>query len=86
LKTELLEGVTGLFRALIQGGEKKILDSLASVVISSFLLSKRLGIGFYSLDDKIEKKIKVNIENDHEIERWYGDLTALLDYIHEQKR
>lgn len=86
LKTELLAGVSGLFKSLLRGSEEAITDGLSGLIISCYALARRLGYSFAKLDAKVEAKVRVNIAEGHEIEKWYGDLTALLRHIEERKR
>lgn len=86
LKTELLAGISGLFRALLRGSEEAIIDGLAGLLITCYALSRRLGTSFGKLDARVEAKVRANIGEGHEIEKWYGDLSALLRYVEERKR
>ncbi|MGE5559925.1 MAG: MazG-like family protein [Chloroflexota bacterium] len=86
LKTELLAGVSGLFRAMLRGSEEAITDGLSGLIISCYALARRLGYSFAKLDAKVEARVRMNISEGHEIEKWYGDLTALLRYFEERKR
>ena len=47
----------------------------------TYLLAKRLGVSFKEIDYKIKEKIKIGIEEDHSVERWYGDLSNLKNHI-----
>lgn len=86
LKTELLGTVSALFRAMLKGSEEVILEALAGIVIMTYVLARRLGINFARLDIKIEGKLRSTIREDHEVEQWYGDLTAMLKYVSDKKR
>lgn len=81
LKAELIGGVSALFKAMLKNHEEAITDSLANIVVACYLLGKRMGITFSRLDIKIENKVAVNITKGHEIEQWYGDFTALSNYL-----
>ncbi|NLV91419.1 MAG: hypothetical protein GX030_03365 [Firmicutes bacterium] len=83
LKAELVSGTGELMRGLVRGAEDKILDSLAGIVVTAYILAERLGIGFATLDAKIASKVKANIEQSHEIEEWFGDFSALARYSEE---
>lgn len=86
LKAELVSGVAAFFRGLVKNTEEAMVDALANIVITCFILGNRVGVSFSRLDIKIENKIKANIEQDHEIEQWYGDFSALLRYLQDNKR
>lgn len=86
LKTELLENTCILFKAMLQGSEEMMLDALAGIVISVYVLARRLGFSFLRLEKKITSKIQLSIAEDHEVEKWYRDLSTLSDYLSQTKR
>ncbi|MDI3538422.1 MAG: hypothetical protein PWQ41_414 [Bacillota bacterium] len=86
LKTELLGAVTLLFRAILKGSEEHILEALAEAVITVYLLARRLGIGFARLDAKVKSIVHQSIIEEHELEKWYGDLSAFADHLDGSKR
>ncbi len=86
LKTELIGTVSALFKAMLKNSEEAIEDALASMVVTIYVLARRLGINFSQLDVRVESKVRNGIKEKHEIEDWYGDLTALLKYLSDQKR
>lgn len=89
LKTELLGSVTSLYRILLKGSkasQDKICESIAEIIILSYLLARRLGIDFSSIDSKIQNKLKIGIIEEDEIEKNNGDLSRLLGYIRERKK
>lgn len=53
---------------------------LANAIIGCYLLGKRLGISYAELEQQISANIDENIEKGHEIERWYGDFSALANH------
>jgi len=85
LKTELLSGVTNLFRAMTKNSEDALLEALSGIVTTTYVLARRLGISFSRLDSKIEIKLRAYIAEEHEMEKWYGDLSALLSHLGEKR-
>ncbi|MGM0501459.1 MAG: MazG-like family protein [Bacillota bacterium] len=81
LKTELLSNVSSLFKLMIKNQEEKILAVLANIVMSAYLLAKRLGYSFEQLNRKLEERLKNNIQAQHQIESWYGELSQLLEHF-----
>lgn len=81
LKTELVSSVANLFKALVRGQEEPILESLSNTIVATYLLGKRVGINFSKVDSKVENIIRMNIQEEHEVEKWYGDLSNLLHYL-----
>lgn len=86
LKADLLTSASILFKSMLRGSEEHLQDSLASLIITCYVLGRRLGLSFSRLELKIESKLRQSIEEDHELERWYADLSALLAYLQEKKR
>ncbi len=86
LKADILAAVTALYKAFVQGSEDVMLDSLAGLIITAYLLGRRLGFGFSRLDLKVEAKLKQGVDTGHEMEEWFGDLSSLLRYRTERKR
>ncbi|MDI7246454.1 MAG: MazG-like family protein [Bacillota bacterium] len=85
LKTELVASISSLFKAMLKTNDEACADALANLVIGCYLLGKRLGLPHPALDAKIKEKIKANIEQNHEIETWYGDFSALKRHLSERK-
>lgn len=86
LKADLITSVSALFKSMLRGSEDRLLDALSSLVITCYILGRRLGINFSRLDLKVEAKLRQGIDEDHEVERWYGDLSTLLNYLVDKKR
>lgn len=86
LKTDLVASLAVLFRAMLKGGEEAIADGLAGMIIGCYVLGRRLGIGFLRIEQKVLSKVKLNISEHHELEKWYGDLSALLRHLELQER
>ncbi len=84
LKSELLSNIAYLHRIFIDSEEnskENIEDTISNIIMESYVLAKRLGIGFKDLDSTLKDNIKLNLIEEHKIERWYGDLSNLLEHI-----
>lgn len=89
MKTELLSAVTSLYRVLQKGSKASqdmILDCLAGIIILTYLLSRRLGLDYTSVDLKVQNKLKIGILEEDDLEKNHGDLSRLLNYIKERKQ
>jgi len=86
LKTELVDTVAALFKAMLKNSHEAIEDALASMVVTVYVLARRLGVSFAQLDVRVESKVRNAIRDKHEMEDWYGDLTAFLKYMGDKKR
>lgn len=84
MKTEILMSVSDLFNLLFKGVkplDEALQDTLANIIMITYLLAKRMGISFKEIDYKIKEKIRIGIEEDHSVERWYGDLSNLKKHM-----
>ncbi len=89
LKSELLTTVASLYQVLLKGTkvtQEIIVDILANLILVTYLLGKRLGVAFSVIDTKIQDKIRIGMLEDHETEKWYGDLSDLSDYLKKNKK
>lgn len=88
MKTELLISVGDLFNLIFKGVkplDEALQDTLANIIMITYLLGKRLGISFKEIDYKIEEKINIGIRENHSVEKWYGDLSNLHRHINNKE-
>lgn len=81
LKAELVTNVGQLYQVIAQNGGQAISDGLAGVIVSCYILARRLGIDFASLDEAVSAKINQNIKREHEAERLFGDFSEYQRYL-----
>ena len=84
IKNEILMNVSDLFNLLFKGVKSiddSLQNSIANIIMLSYLLGKRLGISFEDIDYKIKEKTKQGIKDEHSIETWFGDLSNLEKHI-----
>lgn len=84
MKNEILMSVSDLFNLLFKGVkpiDETLQDTLANIIMTTYLLAKRLGISFKDIDYKINEKIKIGIKEGHSVESWYGDLSNLKKHM-----
>lgn len=84
MKTELLISVGDLFNLIFKGVKplnETLQDTLANIIMITYLLAKRLGISFTEIDYKVKEKLKLGISEDHSVERWYGELSELKKHM-----
>ncbi|NMA86404.1 MAG: hypothetical protein GX968_03660 [Tissierellia bacterium] len=84
LKAEMLNNIAKLYEILATGekdlkGETE--DLISNIILLSYILGKRLGLSYEDINSNLEDKIKLNLLEDHKIEKWYGDLSELLGFI-----
>lgn len=81
LKSELLDSVAALFKSLLRASNDASSDALATIIIITYLLGRRVGISFQTVDMRLKHKLYTSINDAHEIEQWYGDLSELKEYL-----
>lgn len=85
LKSELLTDIATLFKTLVNGMKEEVHDSIAEVlsniVLISYLLGRRLGITYNTMGLKMENKIKLGLLENHDVEKYYGDLSELARHL-----
>ncbi len=88
LKAQLLSSVAELYNALANGEEntkENLEDFISNIILESLLLGKRLGLNYGDIKSALRDNIKLNLIEEHKIERWYGDLSVLLEFIDKNK-
>lgn len=85
LKSELLTDFANLFKVLVNGMREEVHDTaadiLSNIILIAYLLGRRLGISFNSIEMKIHNKIKLGLVENHDVERYYGDLSELSRHL-----
>lgn len=87
LKSELITDIASLFRALVNGFKEEVHDTvsetLANLILISYLLGRRLGTTYSAIEMKIENKLRLGIIEQHDVEKFYGDLSELSKHLDE---
>lgn len=90
LKSELLTDMANLFRILVNGVREEVHDSvsdtLSNIILISYLLGKRLGISYNAIEMKVRNKVKLGLVENHDVERYYGDLSELSRHLDSSRR
>lgn len=85
LKSELLTDVANLFKALVNGFREEVsetlADTLANIILICYLLGKRFGINYKTIEMKIDSKIRLGLVENHDVEKYYGDLSELAKHL-----
>jgi hypothetical protein len=81
LKSELLLAISHLYSEMASDTCENIkevaLDTLSDAIIICYLLSRRLGFDYPILEKRISSKIRLGLLQEHETEKYFGDLSAL---------
>jgi hypothetical protein len=81
LKAELASSVGAVLRAMVSGTEDAIVSALASLVLTAYVLGRRVGVSYVRLDMRVSGAAQELISEGHELERAYGDLSALVQHL-----
>ena len=85
LKTELLTDLANLFKVLTRGVREEmhgaVSEILSNIILISYLLGKRLGISYNAIELKIHNKMKLALVENHDVEKYYGDLSELSRHL-----
>lgn len=81
LKAELVTSVGQVFQAIAKNSQAAINDALAAVLVSCYILGKRLGIDFEALEEAVLLRITQCIAQGQEAEKWHGDYSELQKHI-----
>ena len=84
MKNDLILSVGDVFDLIFKGVkplDEALQDTLANIIMITYLLAKRLGISFSEIDYKIKEKIRIGIDQNHSVESWYGDFSNLKKHM-----
>ncbi len=85
LKSELLTELADLFRVLSTGAREEMYEAvseiLSNIILVSYLLGKRLGISYNAIEIKIHNKVKLGLVENHDVEKYYGDLSEMSRHL-----
>lgn len=86
LKTELISTVGTLFKHLLHNTEEGIITSVSYIIILAYVIGRRLGIDFCRVDREVKRLLRVQIDEKHEVEKWYSDFSEMLSYFNSKQR
>ncbi len=85
IKSEILSEVASLYRALADydevGEYENVSNSIATIIAMDYILARRLGLGFKTVDGKIKDLLTIAEENNHELEVAFSDMSELKKYM-----
>lgn len=81
LKADLAVGVGAVIRAIAGGVRAEMANSLARLVVSCYVLSRHVGVGYEMLDETVDRLLAEPLEADRQkTEDCYGDYRTLRRY------
>lgn len=81
LKADMVETVGALFKSIVKKGNDATVDALATLIITAYVLGRRLGISYQIIEMRIKHKIDISIEDGSEFEKDGEDLARLRIYL-----
>lgn len=81
LKAELVTNVGHFYQAMAQNSEQAIREGLAGIVVLCYVLARRLGIDFASMDEAVFNRSGHYIKREHEAEQWFGDFSEYQRHL-----
>ena len=85
LKAELITHVGQLYQSMAKNSEQAISEGLAAIIVDCYILARRLGITFDSLDSEVLKQVEQNIKVEHEVEKWFGDYSEFKHHLRRKR-
>lgn len=85
LKAELASHVAALLHAIARNSERAMAESLAALVVTSYVLARRLGIDFEALDREIAGWLTRYTSKDHDVDKWTGDYAEFERYLRQKR-
>ena len=89
IKAEILVNISHLYKNMANNEDtsrENLEDLISNIILESYILGKRLGIDYGSLDKALKTNIKLNLVEEHKIEKWYGDLSSLMEHIDRREK
>lgn len=85
IKGEILSEIAKLYRSLADYDEiseyESITNEIATVIAMDYILARRLGITYSSIDKKISDLLTIAEENGHELEIQFSDMSELRKFL-----
>ena len=85
IKSEILSEVAQLYRTLADydevGGYDSVSNEIATIIAMNYILARRLGLTFSSIDGKISELLTIGEENGHELEIEFADMSDLKKFL-----
>lgn len=86
LRTEIVVNAGQVCRALQSARDDVVLQALANIMLSCYLLARRLGASFSSLEAELQKRTNQAQADSHELEQWYSDLSNLAAHLEVRRK
>ena len=85
IKSEILSEVARLYNALSDyetaGLESRVVEHISTIIAMNYILSRRMGLDFNSIDSKICELCEIAARANHELELAFSDMSELGRYL-----
>ena len=85
IKSGILSEVARLYDTLSNydtaGVESKVLEHISTIIAMNYILSRRMGLDFNSIDSKICELCEIAANGNHELELAFSDMSELGRYL-----
>ncbi|MDU2065098.1 MAG: MazG-like family protein [Sporomusaceae bacterium] len=85
LKAQLAVGVGQVLSAAAERSENLLVEALASLAVTVYILARRMGIDFSVLEEAMLQKVKNLGRQSSELERQFGDYSQLERYLRQKR-
>lgn len=86
LKAELVDSVGLVFKTLLKTSSTTTAEALSSVILFTYLLGQKVGVGFHKLDSEVKDRLHKGIQEGQGDDEWHRDITELLYYLEHKSR
>ena len=85
IKSEILQEISKLYVRLADFEDTNLYEnvsgSIATIVAMDYILARRIGLDFQTVDEKISELTAIAADNGHELEEAFGDMSELRSHI-----
>ncbi len=86
LKADLVDAVGLLLKKAIVSDHAGMSDSMAAIIIITYLLGSKLGIDYHTIDLTVQNKLLSGIKDSDHGDQWFIDMRNLLNYLQAKRR
>lgn len=85
LKAELTSHLAAIFHAIARNSERAIGEALAGLIVTSYVLGRRLGLDYEMLDKEVAAWLNRYTAKERDIQSWTGDYADLERHLRQKR-
>lgn len=85
LKADVVSAAAQVIRSAADHGERAVADAIAGVIVSGYILGRRLGVDFPAVDDAVSARLAHAAKHPPDAEKWYGDHSELARHFRNKR-